>query len=132
MRFLAEPTTEAAGVVDPEHLEKDQYGWQLYMKNLHPYCCKLSSSVYIEVTWISPFRVRIENIFFLKREKGVSFLKQVRSHQRTFDADACGIRGDEGSRPTKFEVAINKEWPRNPEPHQVQEIQKWPYETFPY
>ena len=132
MRLLAEPATEVTRVMDLDHLDKDQYGWQQFMKNLVPYCCKVSNTVYVEVTWVSPFRIRIENIFFLKREKGVSFLKQVRSHQRTFDADTCGIRGEEGSRPTKFEVTINEDWPRDPLQHQVRELTKWPYETFLY
>ena len=135
MRLLAEPATEATEAtrtIDLEHLDKDQYGWQQFMKNLVPYCCKVSNTVYVEVVWVSPFRVRVENIYFVKQEKGVTFLKQVRAHQRVFDAETCGIRVEEGSRPTKFEVTINKEWPYEPQPHKVRELSKWPYETFPY
>ena len=94
-----------------------------YFDSIHEFLTNKDNKFYIRFKWLSPLKIQIANIYFVKSDDDEKYLKEFRCRHFIYKASDIGINASRTNRPTLFECFKNEKYELKP-------IKKLPYELF--
>ena len=96
-----------------------------YFNSIHEFITKKDNSFYIKFKWLSPMKVQIEDIYFIKVDEDVKYLSKFKGSKHFYySTKEIGINGTSGNRPIFYEVI------KTEQKYELKPLKKLPLEIF--